>query len=95
MVDDGAREIYTRSPRVAYRRIGGAFVLVNLRDNRILKLNDTGTEIWGLLDGRDVAAVATGICAAFDVPAEEALADVREFLEMLRGRELVERCGAG
>jgi len=89
------KEIYTRSPRVAFRKIGGSFILVNLQDNRILRLNETGTEVWSLLDGRDVEGVAAGICAAFDVPAEEALADAHEFLELLLSRGLVERKAAG
>lgn len=88
------REIYARSPRVAFRKIGGSYVLVDIEENRILRLNDTGTEIWGLLDGRDVEGVATGLEAVFDVPAAQALADVREFLEMLSSRGLVERRGA-
>ena len=88
------KEIYVRSPRVAFRKIGGSFVLVNIEDNRILRLNETGTEIWGLLDGRDVDGVAAGLCAAFDVPRSTALADAREFLDLLLSRGLVERRGA-
>ena len=88
------KEVYRRGPRVAFRKIGGSFVLVNIEDNRILRLNDTATEIWDLLDGRDVEAVAAGICAAFDVPTDEALSGTREFLELLMSRGLVERCGA-
>jgi phage shock protein PspC (stress-responsive transcriptional regulator) len=84
------KEIYARSPRVAFRRIGDSFVLVNIEDNRILRLNETGTEIWGLLDGRDVEGVAAGIAAAFDAPAGQVLEDTREFLELLRSRKLVE-----
>jgi hypothetical protein len=87
--------IYTRSPRVAYRRIGESFVLVNLQDNRILRLNDTGTEIWGLLDGRDVAQVAACICKMFDAPSEVVQEDTRAFLELLRSRGLVELAEEG
>ena len=93
-MESRGREVYTRGPRVAFRRIGDGFVLVNIEDNRILKLNGTGTEIWGLLDGRDVESVAAGIIAAFDVNEDEALADVREFLELLLSRGLVERRSA-
>ena len=93
-MESSGREIYTRGPRVSFRRIGDGFVLVNIEDNRILKLNSTGTEIWGLLDGRDVESVAAAVCAAFDVPVGEALADAREFLELLESRGLVERGGA-
>jgi len=88
------KEVYVRSPRVAFRKIGGSFVLVNIETNRILRLNETGTEIWGLLDGRDVEGLATGLCALFEVPAAEALADVREFLGLLVSRGLAERRGA-
>jgi len=94
-MEDSGKEIYARSPRVAFRRIGDSFVLVNIEDNRILRLNGAGTEIWGLLDGRDVESVAAGLGALFGVPADEALADTREFLELLLSRGLVERRGAG
>ena len=90
-MDQVGREVFVRSPRVAFRRIGDSFVLVNIEDNRILRLNETGTEIWGLLDGRDVGAVAAAIAERFAVEAGAALADAREFLGLLESRGLVER----
>jgi hypothetical protein len=90
-MESRGKEIYTHSPRVAFRKIGGSFVLVNIKDNRILRLNETGTEIWGLLDGRDVDGIAESLSNAFDVPRESALEDVIEFLKLLSSRGLVIR----
>ena len=92
-MENKGKEIYTRSSRVAFRKVGGSFVLVNIQDNRILRLNDTGTEIWGLLDGRDVGSVAAGVYEQFEAPRDEVFADTREFLELLLSRGLVERAG--
>jgi hypothetical protein len=82
--------VYVPGARVAFRRIGDSVVLVNIEDNTMIRLNDTGSEIWASLDGRSVAQIAARICEAFDTTAEQALADTREFLEMLHGRGLVE-----
>jgi hypothetical protein len=85
--------VYMQGPRVAFRRIGDGVVLVNIEDNTMLRINETGSEIWMCLDGRSVGQIAARVCELFEVPAEEALADTREFLEMLRGRGLVETEG--
>ncbi len=83
--------VYIPNPRVAYRKIGGRFVLVNIEDNNILKLNETGSEIWSSLDGRDINEVAAHVREVFDVSQEEALSDVRDFLEDMQKRGLVEQ----
>ncbi|MCK9459151.1 MAG: PqqD family protein [Proteobacteria bacterium] len=85
--------VYTPGTRVAFRKIGDSVVLVNIEDNTMIRLNDTGSEIWACLDGRNVGQIAARICELFEVPAEKALADTREFLEMLHGRGLVEAEG--
>ncbi len=83
--------VYIPNPRVAYRKIGERFVLVNIEDNNILKLNETGSEIWSCLDGRDINEVAAHVREVFDVSQEEALSDVRDFLEDMKKRGLVEQ----
>jgi hypothetical protein len=82
--------VYVPGPRVAFRKIGDSVVLVNIEDNTMIRLNDTGSEIWAGMGGRTVGELAERVCAVFEVPAEQALADTREFLEMLHGRGLVE-----
>ena len=83
--------VFVPGPRVAYRKIGDGFVLVNIQDNSMLRLNDTGSEIWGLLDGRNVAAIAARIGELFDTAPDQALVDTREFLTLLEERGLIER----
>jgi hypothetical protein len=93
MMEAKGSEVFARSPKLAFRRIGESFVLVSILDNRILRLNDTGSEIWGRLDGRrDLEAIAAEICVAFDVPADRALADVIEFMDLLVSRGFAVRC---
>ncbi len=83
--------VYMPNSRVAYRKIGGRFVLVNIEDNNILKLNETGSEIWSCLDGRDIDEVAAHVREIFDVSQGDALSDVRDFLEDMQKRGLVEQ----
>jgi hypothetical protein len=94
-MDIGNRDVFTKNLRVAFRKIGKSFVLVNLEDNRILRLNETGSEIWGSLDGRDLEGVAERVHALFDAPGDVVMADTKEFLELLLSRGLVERRSAG
>ena len=89
-MDTSDDTIYVPGPRVAFRRIGEHVVLVNIEDNTMIRLNDTGSEIWAGMGERTVTQLAERVCEAFDVEREQALADTREFLEMLRGRGLLE-----
>ena len=91
----GNRDVFTKNSRVAFRKIGNSFVLVSLEDNRILRLNETGSEVWGALDGRDVEGVAASVQAQFEAPGDVVLADTKEFLALLLSRGLVERRSAG
>ena len=81
--------VFVPASTVAYRIIGGSAVLVNIQDNAMLRLNETGSRIWSLLDGRSVKEIATEISGQFDVTEEESLQDTREFMELMSERGLV------
>ena len=88
-MSDLSEKAYVHSVRVAHRTIGGVAVLVNINDNTMLQLNETGTHIWSLLDGRNVAEIADLLHGRFEVSREQSMVDTREFIEVLLERGLI------
>jgi hypothetical protein len=81
--------VYLPSLTVAYRKIGGSVVLVNLKDNAMIRLNETGSLIWSMMNGSSVGEIAIEVSAQFDVSEVESLQDTREFMQLLLGRGLI------
>jgi hypothetical protein len=81
--------VYTKDPNMVARKIADEMVLVPIREGigdmaSINTLNPIGTLIWELLDGvRTVAQVRDAIMASYKVTAEQAEADILEFLSEL------------
>ncbi len=70
--------------QVAGRVIDNEAVLVLSQSGEVQVLNEVGARIWELTDGtRTVAQVAQAIADEFDVSAEQAQADVSEFVAQL------------
>jgi len=78
-----------RSPDTAWQVIGDEAVIMNLAGARVLGLNPAAALVWALLEEHDEAAMATAIAERFEIDAETAGRDVREFLALLRERGLV------
>ncbi len=74
-----------RHPDSAFRPIGDEGGLVVLPGRAEVKvLNPVGIKVFSLLDGtRTVEQIAEAVTAEFDVEREQALQDVREFLDEL------------
>lgn len=78
------------------RSIAGETILVPIKGNAadldsIYTLNQVGTRIWQLIDGRaSVAQIADAIHQEFDVGREQALEDVLDFLGSLQAAGLIE-----
>lgn len=78
------------------RDVAGETILLPVRSGvasleSIYTLNEVARTIWDLIDGeRTAEAIAEELARRFDVSAEEALADVSEFLDDLAGAGLVE-----
>jgi hypothetical protein len=81
--------VFRPHPRIAYRKIAGRMVIVHPFDNRLVTLNETGTRLFSLLDGRPVCGVVAAFSECYDVPLEQLSQDVREFLADLSARGLV------
>lgn len=87
--------VFARDPSAVTRRIAGETVIVPVRDDvadldSIYTLNETGTFVWDLLDGRlTVAQLIDAVVAEFEVTREVAAADVTRLIASLRAEGLL------
>jgi hypothetical protein len=73
------------------KRVGDEVVLVHLRTNRIYTLNRTGARFWELLeDGHDLEQARKRLLLEFDVDEEQVRDEMRELVEELVERGLLE-----
>lgn len=88
-------KVYKRSNDIIYRKIAGETFLVPIRGSladmqRIFVLNPTAECIWDLLSGeKSLREVSESIQTLFDITAEEANADLQEFISDLLGANLI------
>ena len=88
-------EVYVREESAVTRRIAGETVIVPVRDDvadldSIYTLNETGTFLWELLDGRHtVGELVEALVARFEVSPEVAGADVTRLIVSLREEGLL------
>ncbi len=76
--------------QVAGRVIDNEAVLVLSQRGEVQVLNEVGARIWELTDGtRSVAQIAQTIADEFDVSAEQAQADVTDFVTQLVGDDVL------
>ena len=77
------------------RCVAGEIIIVPVRAHvaeldSIFTLNEVGTMIWELIDGRTrVGQIAEAICRAYGIAPEEAGKDVVEFLASLEAAGLI------
>jgi hypothetical protein len=91
---------YTASGNVVTRRIGGETVLVPVCGGvgdleGIYTLDEVGSVIWeAVAGGADAPQIVARLTREYEVTAEEADRDVRDFLTTLEAAGLVRRGGA-
>jgi len=82
-------KIYAKNPDIVFRKIADEVILVPIKNNvrdleSIYTLNEVGARIWELVDGkRDVQQIRDVVANEFEVSAEEAGKDLKEFMEKL------------
>ena len=82
--------VYRRSADFVFRRIEGETILVPIRSgvgdlDCIYSLNAIGALVWERLDGKTAASeIGRAISAEYDVSAEQAEADLAEFLTEMK-----------
>ena len=71
-------------PQVAMQIVDGSAVIVLADSGEVMVLNETGTRILEMIDGKHcVAEVASVIESEFNVSAQEAREDLEAFLQTL------------
>jgi len=68
-------------PRIAWQRIEGQVVLLDLSDGTAIGLNPAASHIWAMLEDHEEEAVVASVIETFEVSTETARADIRRFVE--------------
>ena len=80
----------TQSPRTAWRVYDGEAVILWPDDSTLNTLNEVGTLIWELADGKSpMSAIVARICEEFDIEPAQAERDAMAFVAKLRVRGLL------
>lgn len=93
----GPEDVFRKKGEVVFRNIGGESLLVPIVNNvgdlsSIYTLNETGTRIWGLLDGkRSVREITQLITDEYDVSEDVAIDDVGGFINELVNIRFLEK----
>jgi len=82
--------IVERNKGISWRIIEDRAVLVDESDNRILQLDEVGTEIWKCIQSRvKIQDIVNHICQIFEVDEKRATKDTIKFLKQLGQREFI------
>jgi hypothetical protein len=77
---------------VASRMVDGETVIVDLESEMYFGLNRVGSVVWGELQQRaPVSQIVATVISRFDVPEEQANADVRTLIHDLEAAGLLRR----
>lgn len=80
-----------RSHDLEFREIEGEVVALDLRTSSYIGINETGGALWPLLqEGTDESTLVRALMEKFGVGEDLARRDVREFVEELRKRGLLD-----
>jgi hypothetical protein len=88
-------KIPKKNTELAWRRIDGETVIIPLDDQtpeseKIDFLNETGTRIWELIDGKNtVKDIVKKILEEYDIDEKEAEKEVISFIEKLNEKNLI------
>lgn len=79
-----------QSERTAARVIEGRGVVIVIDQQKLHTLNEVGTRVWELADGRALSEIVDAVTAEFEVERAQALDDVRKFVEEMCGLGAIE-----
>jgi Coenzyme PQQ synthesis protein D (PqqD) len=81
----------TAGPEVLFRVLGDESVILNLKTERYLGLNESGTRMWTVLNNStSIQAAYETLLAEFEVDGEQLRRDLDEFLDELLEQQLIE-----
>lgn len=83
--------VLAHSPRLSWRVLAGEVVILHPEAGTLHRLNDTGTVVWGHLDGRrDLGTIASVLSDEFDVSPDTATTELTLLADELIDAGLVE-----
>lgn len=86
-----AEKVFRRSKDIEWCTLEGVAVLIDERENELVRFNGVGSAVWQALDGaQSVEAVTGKLLAGFDVPEKKLKKEVSQFLKSLLKMELIE-----
>jgi Coenzyme PQQ synthesis protein D (PqqD) len=77
---------------VLVQEMAGTRLLLDPETGKYFTLDEVGSRIWALCDGRAASAIADELCAEYDAPAAQIRDDVLELLGELASERLVLEC---
>ncbi len=80
----------TQNTRVAARTIDDKSVIVVLDERKVHALNELGSLIWNMADGRSLADIVEIVVQTYDVDRTIALGDVQKFVAELVSLKVLE-----
>lgn len=84
------------APEVIFREIGGEAIILNLKTERYLGLDEVGTRIWEVLQASgSVKSTFETLLEEYDVEASRLESDFNEFIDKLIENGLVTATGMG
>ena len=84
-------DCYKPAKKLAHRVVGGTVAIVEPSANRLITLNETGSEIWNRLDGRPLSRIVDELLETLEVDRARLEPDVRSFIDALLSRGLLEQ----
>jgi len=78
-----------RNPKLAWREVDGAMVIISPQDSQVHELNETASLIWKHGEAESMEEIAERISAEYDVSLEVARADIGELVATLKEKQLV------
>lgn len=78
------------APEVMIQEVGGESVILDLKTERYLGLDEVGTRMWQvLLDAASIQAAFDALLAEYDVTSEQLEEDLRDFVARLLENGLI------
>lgn len=84
------QQLKIRNDDLSWRQVGDEVIVLDLRSNAYLSINESGTALWEMLvDGSKPATMVDRLSSEFGIDESRARADVEAFVATLRERELL------
>jgi hypothetical protein len=83
---------FQKKQNLSFRIIKGQAFIVDAEKQTLHNLNETGTRIWQLLEkGKTFDEIAEILYNEFEVPKKQAEEDIKEFIDELERKKLIEK----